>query len=89
MEALPSSDHQVALRPSHKHLDEIQVGSGATVTRVPVVMAAELAREGLVPGALVLVGGRVSGGGPIIVSLGRARLALGRTLCRAIEVVES
>ena len=57
------------------------------VGAVPSDVAAELAREGLVPGVLLRVAGRVAGGGPIIVSLGRARLALGRSICRSIEVV--
>jgi Fe2+ transport system protein FeoA len=37
---------------------------------------AELEREGLLPGAVVVVAARTPLGGPVVVELGRARLAL-------------
>ena len=73
---------------ARRHLDQVEVDGVAVVAGVPADVAAELAREGVVPGAQVRVCGRVAGGGPIIVSLGRARLALGRSICRCIEVSE-
>jgi Fe2+ transport system protein FeoA len=88
MESVPSANTQAALSIGHRNLDGIAVGAAAVVGAVPADVAAELAREGLVPGALVRVAGRVAGGGPVIVSLGRARLALGRSICRSIEVTE-
>lgn len=73
---------------SRKALSEMAVGAVATVRDVPLDVAAELGREGLVPGARIVVKVQMPFGGPIIVSLGRGRLALGRALCRSIEVSE-
>jgi len=48
--------------------------------------AAELAREGLLPGSLVTVATRTPLGGPLVVNLGPARLALARALAGRIVV---
>lgn len=38
--------------------------------------AAELAREGLLPGSAIIVTSRSPLGGPVVIALGRARLAI-------------
>lgn len=48
--------------------------------------ARAVSAEGLVPGAVISVERRVRLGGPVIVRLGRARLALARAVAREIVV---
>jgi Fe2+ transport system protein FeoA len=51
-------------------------GARLRVTSVGVAHADELVREGILPGAVVQVASRTPLGGPVIVCLGRVRLAL-------------
>ena len=44
----------------------------------------ELEREGLLPGAVVVVTARTPLGGPVVVELGRARLALSASVARLV-----
>ena len=48
--------------------------------------ATELAREGLLPGSLVTVATRIPMGGPVVVKVGRARLALAAAVAGRIVV---
>jgi Fe2+ transport system protein FeoA len=52
------------------------VGARLRVTSIGTVHAEELVREGILPGAVVRVASRTPLGGPVIVGLGRVRLAL-------------
>jgi Fe2+ transport system protein FeoA len=45
----------------------------------------ELEREGLLPGAVVVVTARTPLGGPVVVELGRARLALSASVARLVS----
>jgi Fe2+ transport system protein FeoA len=60
------------------------VGSRLHVTAVDPAHANELAREGVLPGAVLGVASRTPLGGPVIVVLGRVRLALSAEVARAI-----
>jgi Fe2+ transport system protein FeoA len=57
-------------------LSQAPVGWRRVVTRVDGPDRSELEREGLLPGSTVVVGARTPLGGPLIVEVGRARLAL-------------
>jgi Fe2+ transport system protein FeoA len=57
-------------------LTRAPVGWRRVVTAVDGPDRAELEREGLLPGSTVVVSARTPLGGPLIVELGRARLAL-------------
>lgn len=57
-------------------LASLSVGHALRVEQVEPAHADELAREGLLPGAMLRVVSRTPLGGPVIVALGRARLAL-------------
>lgn len=57
-------------------LSSVPVGWRRTVLAVEGSARAELEREGLLPGSEVVVTARTPLGGPIVVRLGRARLAL-------------
>jgi Fe2+ transport system protein FeoA len=70
-------------------LTHAAIGSSFAVVAVDGPAAAELGREGLLPGGLVRVVGRVPLGGPLIVQLGRVRLALGAASAEGIRVVPS
>lgn len=57
-------------------LSRVAVGEPRTVVRVVGPARDELEREGLLPGSEVSVIARTPLGGPVIVRLGRTRLAL-------------
>jgi Fe2+ transport system protein FeoA len=61
-------------------------GTAVRIRAVDPGDAAELAREGLLPGSLVTVATRTPLGGPLVVKLGRARLALALALAARIAV---
>jgi Fe2+ transport system protein FeoA len=57
-------------------LSRVPVGGRRLVLAVHGPARADLEREGLLPGSLVDVVSRTPAGGPVIVQLGRARIAL-------------
>ncbi len=61
-------------------------GTPVRVVAVDPGDAAELAREGLLPGSEVTVMTRTPLGGPLVVNLGRARLALALEMAGRIVV---
>jgi Fe2+ transport system protein FeoA len=67
-------------------LAALPVGSATTVAAVDEEQAAHLAREGIAAGVRVTVEAVAPFGGPLIVRVGRARVALGRRVAETIEV---
>ena len=56
------------------------------VTAMPEATRIALEQEGVVTGAVLKVERRVGLGGPLIVRLGRARLAIARAVAGTVEV---
>jgi Fe2+ transport system protein FeoA len=50
-------------------------------------IAAELAREGVLPGTSLTIVTRAPVGGPLVVAIGRARLAISADVAARVEVV--
>lgn len=73
-------------RPTFPLLVDIAPGVAARVVRVDPSDAPRLAAEGLAPGDRVRVETRLPLGGPIVVRVGRARLALARRVAAGIRV---
>jgi Fe2+ transport system protein FeoA len=67
-------------------LERLPEGATARVVAVPSGDADRLASEGLRPGDVLLVEARLPLGGPVVVRLGRARVALARRVAGAIVV---
>ncbi len=67
--------------------------SEAEVTYAVASVAPErresLAQEGIVPGAEVVVEKRLAFGGPVIVRVGRARLAIARRVARDVAIIRA
>lgn len=78
--ALPSRASRPARVPDEPGravpLSRAPVGSRRTVLSVEGSARAELEREGLIPGSVVVITARTPLGGPVVIELGRARLAL-------------
>ena len=72
------------IRPST--LDALSVGASATVALVGAEHAFQLAREGIAPGCRLAVEASAPFGGPLIVRVGRARVAVARRVARSIEL---
>ena len=64
------------------------MGAAAVVVAVPARDADRLAAEGLRPGDVLEVETRLPLGGPVVVRLGRARVALARRVAAGILVEE-
>lgn len=77
-----SGDDGSSLRP----LDHLPVGTGATVVRIEPAHVDELATEGLRPGVRIGIDAAAPLGGPLVVSVGRARVALARAVAKTILV---
>lgn len=67
-------------------LDALPVGHGARVLSITRDHDVELAFEGLLPGTEVAVASRASLGGPIVVGIGRARIAVALSVAATILV---
>jgi Fe2+ transport system protein FeoA len=67
-------------------LAAVQPGRKVRVVAVPEQVRATLGQEGVVPGTELEVERTVGLGGPMIVRLGRARLAIARSVARGIDV---
>ena len=73
-------------RPPFPVLVDMAPGVAARVVGVDPAEASRLAAEGLAPGDRVQVESRLPLGGPIVVRVGRARLALARRVAAGIRV---
>ena len=72
--------------PGSRSLDRLPVGTGATVVRIEAAHRDELAVEGLRPGTRIDLAAAAPLGGPLVVSVGRARVAVARSVARTIHV---
>ena len=75
--------------PDARTLDRLRVGNTATIIGVGVEHRATLAREGVEVGSHLALEASAPFGGPLIVRLGRARLALARSVARTVDVLPS
>jgi ferrous iron transport protein A len=67
-------------------LDLVGPGSRARVAWIDPGQRRQLEQHGIVEGALVRVESRAPFGGPLVLGIGRARLAIGRGVAREIRV---
>ena len=67
-------------------LGHLDLARPARVVGVPAADAERLAAEGIRPGDVVEIEARLPLGGPVVVRLGRARVALARRIASAILV---
>ena len=67
-------------------LDRLPAGHTASVVAVGARHSIELLREGIVEGALLSVRGVAPLGGPVIVELGRATVAVARPIAATVRV---
>jgi oxygen-dependent protoporphyrinogen oxidase len=67
-------------------LDALPVGRAARVVSIAGDHDADLALEGLLPGTAVAVASRSPLGGPLVVGIGRARIAVARSVASKIAV---
>ena len=65
-------------------LSRVAVGWRRVVAHVDGPDREELAREGVLPGCVVVVAARTPLGGPVVVELGRARLALSASVAAQV-----
>jgi len=68
-------------------LDRLPAGQLAVVVDVGPDHSLELLREGVLAGARVSVRGVAPVGGPVIVEIGRATVAIARTIAATVRVV--
>jgi Fe2+ transport system protein FeoA len=68
-------------------LARVPAGVAVRVVAVDPAHAGELARDGLLPGVVLAVASRTPLGGPVVVTLGRARLAVSADIAAAIVTV--
>jgi len=74
---MPPMPAQQAVRAATQvPLSRCPIGTQRVVSSVDGPARAELEREGVLPGIVVVVGARTPLGGPLMVNVGRARLAL-------------
>jgi Fe2+ transport system protein FeoA len=71
---------------ARRTLAEVAPGAAVRVARVDVAHAARLAFHGLFPGADVTIERDAPFGGPRIVRIGGARLALAQAVARTVDV---
>jgi Fe2+ transport system protein FeoA len=65
-------------------LSRVAVGWRRVIEHVDGPDRAELEREGVLPGSVVVVTARTPLGGPVVVELGRARLALSSSVAAQV-----
>ena len=73
-------------RPTFPTLVDMAAGDAACIIRVDPADASRLAAEGLAPGDRVRVEARLPLGGPIVLRVGRARVAVARRVAAGILV---
>lgn len=67
-------------------LDRLPIGTGGRVVSVGAAFREELAGEGIRPGADLTVSAAAPFGGPLVVLVGRARVALARSVAGTVDV---
>ena len=67
-------------------LDALPVGRPAWVVSIEGDHDADLALEGLLPGTAIAVASRSPLGGPLVVGIGRARVAVARSVASRVSV---
>jgi oxygen-dependent protoporphyrinogen oxidase len=67
-------------------LDALPVGQSARVVAIDGEHHADLALEGVLPGTTVVVSSRSPLGGPLVVGIGRARVAVARSVASQVAV---
>lgn len=67
-------------------LADVRRGESVLVTSIAMDAAPVLHRQGVLPGERVTVETHAPFGGPIVVRLGRARIAIARSLAAAVDV---
>jgi Fe2+ transport system protein FeoA len=72
--------------PAAVPLQALPTGRSARVLDVPAGAVGALAAEGLTPGTIVEIETRQPLGGPVVIRIGRARLALSLRIARGILV---
>jgi Fe2+ transport system protein FeoA len=65
-------------------LSRVPVGERRRIAEVGGPARAEMEREGLLPGSVVTVAGRTPLGGPVIVEIGRTRVAVASQVASAV-----
>jgi Fe2+ transport system protein FeoA len=65
-------------------LSRVPVGERRRIAAVDGPARAEMEREGLLPGSVVRVAGRTPLGGPVIVEIGRTRVAVAAQVASAV-----
>ena len=80
----PSRSNVVPIEERPASLAQVPVGWRRRIISVEDSARHELEREGILPGAVVVVTARTPIGGPVIVELGRARLALSAAVARLV-----
>jgi Fe2+ transport system protein FeoA len=70
----------------HLTLDRLTAGRAAVVLDVTGPAAGEMLHEGIAPGALLSVESRTPLGGPLIVQVGRARVAIARPAAAGVRI---
>jgi Fe2+ transport system protein FeoA len=80
----PDSSALVNDAPGTVPLAEAPVGRRLAVVNVTGTGRVELEREGVRPGCTLVVVARTPLGGPVVVELGRARLALSADVARGV-----
>jgi Fe2+ transport system protein FeoA len=65
-------------------LATVPTGTWLIVDRIDGPAREELEREGLIPGTQVLIAARTPLGGPLLVDVGRARIALSSDVARSV-----
>jgi Fe2+ transport system protein FeoA len=66
-------------------LSQAPVGWRRVITETDGPDRSELEREGILPGSVVVVAGRTPLGGPLVVEIGRARLALSARVAAQVK----
>ncbi len=86
LKSLKSITTDAGARSSLASLDTARPGELRRVARIDPAQAHDLAQHGLIEGATIRVESKAPLGGPVVISLGRARLAIGRDVARGIRV---
>ncbi len=86
MSGVPLTDVRLDRAPIGQLATLVRLSVGDTQDSIDLGLADQLAFEGIVVGGLLTPERRLPLGGPIVVSLGRARLALGRDVARRLIV---
>jgi oxygen-dependent protoporphyrinogen oxidase len=82
----PVTPAPITPAPTTVALHRVAAGSGGRIASVGDDHRSQLVHEGLRPGARVAVRSAAPFGGPLVLQVGRARVALARSVARTVEV---